>query len=106
MENKNHEANELLKNYNNAKEELGELPQSMIIDSIDNFNAELSEKLRTIYQGHYFFSNEYGEEDSGKPLYQTMEEIKNHPLMKMKIRELLDAAIQNAIKESKNTEKK
>jgi superfamily II DNA or RNA helicase len=108
MKRKNDEANTILKEYgnNSDSEELRKLPESLIIDDIHNFNAELSLKLKNIYQRHYFATDYYIEEDNGRPLHEIMDEIKKHPLFENKLREILVAGIQYAINESNKAEKK
>jgi hypothetical protein len=107
IERKNVEANATLeKNSNTSNDQFRKLPACVFFKDIKTWEIELFGYLENIYKGSYRSSYAYREEKSGKPLRQTIDDIMNHRLMKIKKYAIFSEAMQKAFKQMDAQENK
>jgi non-specific serine/threonine protein kinase len=90
MERKTKEANAVLQKYTPVKssEQSRELPKFVLFDNIDTLNNDLKEYLNKKTYHHYDNFDDSVDDNKGKPLTETIEKIKDHPLMKERFMEV------------------
>jgi SNF2 family DNA or RNA helicase len=102
------EANAVLQSYADEKNEgkARQLPGFKVFNEISTLQKELTDYLYAESQTSNWWDDECVEEKKGKSISETIEEIKNHPLMRQKAHEMYYGAIQRAIQESNQAEKR
>ncbi|MDR2008902.1 MAG: DEAD/DEAH box helicase [Bacteroidales bacterium] len=101
MRDKNEDANEVLASDNvNKGINIRSLPEFITISDMQTFETELTECLLELYKNNHTYKDYYIEETHEESFYKTVENIKNHPLMKKYMHEFYQGAMEEAIKES------